>query len=381
MKTWHIIAAVVVAIIAWALFSSNTEEISVRLVKVTKGAVENTVSNTRAGTVKACQRSRLSLPIGGQIDKLYVTEGDSVTKGQLLMSLWNEDRIAQVEIARAQIVSSHKERESICIASRSDAHEAQRLIKLVAQKLTSVGRADIANAKSQASSAACEAALARENKTKASLVFAEAILEQTYLTAPFAGKVAEVTGEIGEFSTPSPPGVPTPPAIDLLTDDCHYISAPIDEVDASKITQGMPARVTMDAFRGRIFPATVRRVSTYVMDYEKQARTVEVEANLNNIDTDTSLLAGYSADMEIILQRKESSLRIPSELLIEDQYVLTLQDGVLKKQDVTIGLTNWHFSEILDGLNEGDYIVSNIGAQGITAGATATENTTEAVTE
>jgi len=382
MRSWHILIVIIVAIIAWSFLSSGTNAVSVSLVKVEKGSVESTVSNTRAGSVKACQRSRLSLPIGGQIAKLYVSEGDSVTKGQLLMSLWNEDRIAQVQNAKAQMISSQKDRESICISSRSDAREAKRLSKLVAQKLASSERADLANAKSKASSAACEGGVAREAQAQASLELAEAILEQTYLTAPFNGKVAEVTGEVGEFSTPSPPGVPTPPAIDLLTDDCHYISAPIDEVDAAKIIEGMPARVTMDSFRERVFPATVRRVSSYVLDYEKQARTVEVEANLAALEDDIALLAGYSADIEIILQRKESALRIPSELLIEDQYVLMIENGVLKQQNVTIGLSNWHFTEILSGLNNGDYIVSNIGNQGITAGAEATvQNSTETEAE
>ena len=59
-------------------------------------------------------------------------------------------------------------------------------------------------------------------------------LSTTYLRAPFAGIVAEVTGEIGEFTTPSPPGIPTPPAVDLIDDTCLYVTAPMDEIDAPK---------------------------------------------------------------------------------------------------------------------------------------------------
>lgn len=60
-------------------------------------------------------------------------------------------------------------------------------------------------------------------------------LERITLTAPFAGIVARVTGEIGEigeYTTPSPPGIPTPPAVDLIDDSCLYVSAPMTATPA-----------------------------------------------------------------------------------------------------------------------------------------------------
>ena len=351
-------------------FFSRPQLPEVHLVELSMGLVESSVSNTRAGTVEACQRSKLSLPIGGQIAKLHVDEGEEVVAGQLLMSLWNEDRAAQVEQAKAIASSMDKERQSICIASASDARESQRLLALVEKNLVSSERADLALAKSNASAAACEAAKARVGQAKASVKLAEAVLAQTYLHAPFAGRVAEVTGELGEFSTPSPPGVQTPPAIDLLTDDCHYISAPIDEVDASQIAIGMPVRVTMDAFRQRNFPAKVRRISTYVLDLEKQARTVAVEAELDADQQMPLLLAGYSADMEIVLQAKSSALRVPTELLVDERFVLLVnQDNRIERRELELGLSNWHFSEVVSGAQQGDKIIGNIGTQGLVEGA------------
>lgn len=371
MKGWQIALLAFALIIGAVLYLTRDKPVQVKLVKVERGLVEKTVSNTRAGTVKACQRSRLSLPIGGQIAQLYVKEGDLVEKDQLLMSLWNDDRIAQVEQARAQVLSAHNEHESICIGARSDKREANRFTQLVKQKLASAEQADIASAKANASEAACQAAIARQTQSEAALKLAEAVLAQTYLRAPFAGSVAEVTGEVGEFSTPSPPGVPTPPAIDLLTSNCHYISAPIDEVDASEIRIGMPVRVTMDSFRDRDFPAKVRRISSYVQDYEKQARTVEIEAELESVNADVSLLAGYSADTEIILDKHNDVLRVPSELLVDQHFVLVLQDGVIQRRELELGLFNWHYSEIVSGLHEGESVISNIGSEGVTAGAEA----------
>ena len=87
-----------------------------------------------------------------------------------------------------------------------------------------------------------------------------ALLDQATLRAPFAGIVAQINGEVGEFVTPSPPGIPTPPAVDLIDDSCLYVEAPIDEVDAARVKSGMPVRISLDAFRGQSFAGTVTRI-------------------------------------------------------------------------------------------------------------------------
>src|SRR5690606_33045515 len=326
-------------------------------VAVERGAVERTVANTRAGTVEACQRAKLSMPIGGQIERLLVTEGDHVEEGQLMMALWNHDRAARLGEAKAALVSATRESESLCIASRSDQREARRIAGLAERKLVAQESADLARARAEASAAGCEAGKARQMQAEAAVNTAEALLAQTELKAPFAGIVADVTGELGEYVTPSPPGIPTPPAIDLITDDCHYISAPIDEVDAASISVGMPVRVNLDAYRGVNFDARVTRIAPYVVDYEKQARTVEVEAKLTSLPEGVNLLTGYSADMEVILDSNDHALRIPSEVILDGRFVMVVNDsGYLEKREITTGLANWRYSEVTGGLKAGDRV-------------------------
>ena len=78
--------------------------------------------------------------------------------------------------------------------------------------------------------------------------------QRTCLVAPFDGTVAKIVGEVGEYSTPSPPGVPMPPAIDLIDETCLYVSAPMDEVDAPRFAPGRCAS-PLDALPGRPSPA------------------------------------------------------------------------------------------------------------------------------
>lgn len=372
MRAWRIGVVAVLVLAGIGYWVSRPERVAVTLLAVERGAVERTVANTRAGTVEACQRAKLSMPIGGQIERLLVTEGDHVEEGQLMMALWNHDRAARLGEAKAALVSATRESESLCIASRSDQREARRIAGLAERKLVAQESADLARARADASAAGCEAGKARQMQAEAAVNTAEALLAQTELKAPFAGIVADVTGELGEYVTPSPPGIPTPPAIDLITDDCHYISAPIDEVDASEVAVGMPVRVSLDAFRDRSFPARVTRIAPYVVDYEKQARTVEVEAEIDDLPDDIQLLTGYSADMEIILDRGDNALRIPSEVILDGRFVLVVgSDGRLEKREITTGLANWRHTEVTAGLAPGEQVVANVGSAGVVEGARA----------
>jgi HlyD family secretion protein len=202
-------------------------------------------------------------------------------------------------------------------------------------------------------------------------------MERTLLRSPFAGIVAEINGEIGEFVTPSPVGIPTPPAVDVVDTSCIYVAAPIDEVDAPRIREGMQARVSLDAFRDRIFAARVRRVAPYVLDVEKQARTVEIEAELQDI-ADTTLLPGYSADVEVILQERPDVLRIPTRALIDGKRVFVYDPDAqrLHAKEVQTGLRNWEYVEITGGLSEGERVVTTVDREGLVDGAAASATAT-----
>jgi HlyD family secretion protein len=182
--------------------------------------------------------------------------------------------------------------------------------------------------------------------------------------------VAEINGEIGEFVTPSPVGIPTPPAVDVVDTSCIYITAPIDEVDAPRVREGMPARVTLDAFRDRSFKAHVRRVAPYVIDTEKQARTVEVEAGIDELG-DALLLPGYSADVEVILAERSDVLRVPTRALIEGKRVYVLDDGTVHSRDVTTGIGNWEYTEVTAGIDPGARVVVSIDREGLADGVPA----------
>ena len=363
---------------------TRPKPISVALVEVGRGKVEASVANTRAGSVEACLRTRLSPISGGRIAFLGVKKGDHVKKGQVLLRLWNDDQQAQSSLAQTQVTSSKKRIAEACAVAENAEREAGRMAELRAKGFISKSGEEKSRYEAQSRRAACDAARADVNQAQARVTVTQVEQNRTVLVAPFDGIVADIVGELGEYTTPSPPGVATPPAIDLIDDTCVYIEAPMDEVDAPKIHIGQAARVSLDALPNQPLAGHVKRVAPYVVAVEKQARTVDVEVSLDNPEDGKKLLVGYSADVEIVLESRNDTLRVPTTTLLEGNKVLVYQPATqtLEARAIKTGITNWEYTEVLEGLKVGDRIVTSLEREGVKAGIIVTpENGSDSATD
>jgi len=364
---------VLLAVAAW--YFTRPAPLRVQLVKVERGMVEATVSNTRAGTVKPCRRAKLAASSGGQIEHLLVKKGQRVKEGEVLLELWDKDLQAQQRLAQEQLATAQTQEQQACVQADLSEKEADRAQQLKEKGFISAEGLDQKVSAAKISRAGCEVARSQIDQSKSRIAVARAGLQRMVLRAPFDGIVADISGELGEYATPSPPGIPTLPAIDLIDDRCMFVSAPIDEVDAANIKAGQVARITLDAVKGKTFAGKVKRVAPYVLEIEKQARTVEVEVAFDEPPSEENLLVGYSADVEIVHTSHANVLRIPTQALLPAQtaqeakrVLLYGADGVLEERAVTTGLANWDHTEIISGLNEGDQIVMSLDQAGVKAG-------------
>lgn len=366
---WVIIIITIGTVLLSGWYYSRPKPIPVEITTVETGDVESTIVNTRAGTVKSCQRSNLAPASGGQIAKIWIKEGDHVEKGQVLLELWNHDLRAQKDLAQRQLTTAQERKRETCILADNAQREFVRTQQLVAKGFVSSQRVDDALANSNSRRASCEATISDIKRAEAQIRVAQAAIERTVITAPFSGIIGHISGELGEFTTASPPGIPTPPTIDLIDDRCLYVSAPMDEVDAPKIRINQEARITLDAMPDKIFPGKIRRIAPFVTEIEKQARTVDIEVDFQQTPA-PGLLVGYSADIEVVLARKNEVLRIPTQTLRQNNKVwLVDSSNHLIEQSVEIGLSNWSFTEIISGLKHGDRILLSFDHDGIKEGA------------
>ncbi|ATY81882.1 efflux RND transporter periplasmic adaptor subunit [Aeromonas veronii] len=355
---WGSGAVVAVAALAWWW---QPQPMPIRLAEVGRGDVLVTVVNTRAGTIKSCQRAGLSLPGGGVVEQIAVKAGQRVAQGDLLLTLWSDDIHADLARARAQQALGKTQREERCSEAAYYEREANRLATLLAKNLTSRTLAEQAQNLADTRRYVCRASRQQERVDEAQVAQVEARLSERRLLAPFAGVVAEVNSKLGEYMTPSPPGVAMPPVIDLIDDRCLYVSAPIDEVDAARLKVGQSARVLLDAMPGRDFAATVTRIAPYVKELEKQARTVEVEAVLTASPGDVPLLIGYSADLEVEVTRATDVLRVAASSRADDGSVLRLEGDKLVRVVPRWGVENWNWIEVAEGLAAGEQLAAQPG--------------------
>jgi HlyD family secretion protein len=341
----------------------------VTVFRVAAGRVEESVTNSKAGTVKSRRRATLSSEVGGRVAELPVKKGARVKSGDLLMRVADADYRAQILVQSSAVEAARSARTEACLQAELAARDLARNRRLAAERIVSAEVLDQLQNRRDAAVASCSTARSRIHEAEAGLAGARANLEKTRLRAPFDGIVADVTTELGEWITPSPPGLPIPPVIVLYDDAATYVSAPMDEVDVARVRVGQPVRITLDAYPGKSFSGRVTRMAPYVLDAQEQNRTFEIEAELNDPAFARTLLPGTSADVEVILSAREGVLRIPSYALLEGQRVLVVRDGRLAAQPIKAGLKNWQFLEVIDGLAAGEPVAVSLDRPEIKEGA------------
>lgn len=248
------------------------DSIEVRVAPAVRGLVESTVTNSKAGTVEARRRSRIASEIGGRVIEIAHREGARVIAGQPLVRLARQSHLAQLKLAEQGVAVARAGHKDACLRRDRARRELARTQRLAASSVASEDRLDELQFRSDSASVACDGARAELERAQAQQGSAETELDKTVINAPFAGIIAEVNVEVGEWVTPSPPLLTSPPVIDLIDPTSIFVSAPMDEVDSGAIRSGLPVKLTIDSRPGESFTGRVLRVAPYVLDEEAQDR-------------------------------------------------------------------------------------------------------------
>jgi HlyD family secretion protein len=366
-KTLVVLTTILVLFALGVAWLARPERVPVEVATVERGRVEETATNSRAGTVEARRRAKLSPEIGGRVTAIPHAEGERVERGDVLLELDPALERGEVTLRRRELEATRAEAERACLAASRAGRELERQRRLAAERLVAEDALDRFASAALEADAAGAAARAGAESAAAGLELARATLDKRTLRAPFDGVVARVAIELGEWTTPSPPALPVPPVIDVLDPDSIYVELPMDEVDAGRLRVGLPARVTIDSHPGRTFAGTVVRVASYVLDVEAQNRTVEIEVDLD--EPPAGVLPGTSADVEVLLDTRDAVLRVPTSAVLAGDRVLVVEGDVLAERAVETGLRNWDFVEIVAGLEAGERVVTSLDRAEVRAGA------------
>jgi HlyD family secretion protein len=381
--------------VAPAYLLSREEVVDVTAMTVDRGRVEDTVTAIASGTVMARLDSMIASEIMGTVVTIHFEEGDHVEPGEVLAELNHAEWDAQVALAEANLKVGRSRLEQARLAATIYEEVAATRVSQTGAQLEQA-RSDFERIKTLAERKAIsdsafeqtalalrvaqEAAAAAKSSQRETLVrqeeirSAEAAIEQleaavqvatatrdkAFVRAPFPGTVARVLCDQGQGVTL---GMPLLQLVHVT--DC-YVEAPFDEANASEIAVGQNVRINLDAYRGVDFPGRVTYVSPTVTMNMDLSRTLNIKVSIEQ--GRERFVPGMSADVIIVADEKEDVLFVPTESLIREEYVYLIEDGRAARRDLKLGIGNWRTIEVLDGLSEGDTIVTSVSVGGLDDG-------------
>jgi HlyD family secretion protein len=348
-------AAVIAVVLfgVWKLFVSR-DPVHVDVWLVQRGDVEELVTNSRAGSVRTRLRAQVGAATTGCVVDILHREGAEVDSHAVLLRLDDD-------VARAHVVLAERELQSArakLLAAESEAElastELARTRGLQERGAYTEEALDVARTRDRSARASADAAVAQVESARAALRLTKAELQHYTVRAPFAGVVNQLFVEMGASV------IPGQPLLELMNAADLYVRAPMDELDIARIRVGQPARITLDPYRDRSFEAVVTRVAPFVSEFQEQNRTLDVEFEMRSVPPGVELHPGTSADVEIVIERAENTLRIPAIALLEGERVLVVHDGHAAERHVRVGLRNWDYVEILEGLHENEAVITSL---------------------
>lgn len=307
----------------------------------------------------------------GTIRERMVNEGDSVSKGQLLLTIENIAQYSQMETAEEMFRIAKKnsaENSPILEELRLQLSNAEkkftddsltymRIKALWSEKAVSTSEYDKAEIRFESSRNDVRAANERLQKTKNQLAldYANArnqvrvnTQQNSYYEVRSAmdGLVYELYKKAGEVVKRYEP------VAALGRKNAFIIQLWVDEQDIHRITLGQKVVIKMDVLKGETFEARIRKIYPTL---NEQNQSIRVDAEF--IHRPPTLVANAVVEANIIISEKESALTLPKKYISGDSVQVRNAQGQKEKVRVKRGIENAEDVEILEGLTQNSEII------------------------
>jgi len=362
-----LIASVIVIIIAVAvfiLFRGNGNEPQFRTDKIIRGDIEMAVTAT--GTVNPVTTVLVGTQVSGTIKEIYVDFNSPVKKGQLIARIDPALFEAQVNQARANLLSAKANQEKAEATLVDAKRTMERNKELLSKNLIAQSDLDTAETNYETANASASAAKSQVAQTEAALSSAETNLYYTKIVSPVDGIVVSRNVDVGQTVAAS---FQTPTLFSIAQDLTKMqIDTNVAEADIGNVKVGQDVEFTVDAysditFKGRVWqvrnaPITVQNVVTY-----------DVVIKVDN--PEFKLKPGMTANVSIIISIKKDVLKIPNAALrfVSAEGVKTaalqkgpavwiLEQGKPKRVPISTGISDGNYTELVSGeIKEGQEVI------------------------
>ncbi|OYU96608.1 MAG: RND transporter [Bacteroidetes bacterium B1(2017)] len=348
-------------VLALSLFACKNK------VEKIKPSIESVSESIYAsGTIKSKDQYQAFLMVSGVINKFYVSEGDTVKKGQAILSVSNEAQKLSKENAqlasnfsdfdanREKLADGRNAMELARIKLKNDSMLWVRQQNLWAQQVGSKVELEQKELNYQNSRTAYASSKSKYDDLKRQLDFnskqgknnaqISSVIESDYtLKSDIDGVVYSLLKEKGEMVLPQ-----NPLAIIGSKND-FVLNMLVDEYDITRIKLKQQVLVSLDSYKGEVFVAEVSKIFPIM---NERSKTFLVEATF--IKQPPVLFPNISFEANIVIQTKPSALLIPRSYLQNDSFV-TKATG--EKVLVRTGLKDYQKIEILSGITEADELI------------------------
>src|SRR5689334_9957399 len=304
------------------------------------------------GTIQPRVEVSVKSMLSGVVGQRFAGVGDWVKKGQPLLEVTpNPTPLEIVELRRTvelrQIELKNVERE----LGREQQLRSQNLVSPV----------DLETAQQRVDEARPQFSLAQERLAlqEGGKVDSGGERVETVVRAPIDGYILDDSIEIGDAVVPLTPYQGGTVLMRMAAMKDLIFRGTVDEIDVGRLQAGMPVTIKIGALPNVIVKGRLDKIWLKAHK-EEQATVFPVEIVLTDVEGAT-LRAGYSANAEVIIARRDNVLYIPERLITQrhDSSFVTIRDGTGKTQErrITTGLSDAINIEVLEGLQAGDSIV------------------------
>jgi RND family efflux transporter MFP subunit len=230
-------------------------------------------------------------------------------------------------------------------------------------------QSDLADLKTGAGEQEIAIAQAQLDQARLDLQAAEQRLADSTISAPFDGLVTKVFVSIGERASGQ--------VLELVSSDLQAVLQ-VDELDIASLVVGQPAELSFESWPGQSVSGTICSIAP---SSSKDANSIVNYDVTVQFDADSlPVLVGMTADARVITAEKEDVLLVPNAAITANRgagtYSVNLVTGeeegepVVESREITIGLRDDEFTQILSGLSEGDTVlIGELAAPTIDFGA------------
>ena len=348
------VALVVVALVVAGFFAlrfsraGSAITVSVGTAEATGGGSATGAGISANGYVVARTKASVSSKVLGRLAWVGVTEGSQVKENEIIAKLESADYEAALLAANANVA----ELDAQHVQAERDLKRAQ---SLRAKDLLS-------DADLESSQTKLDVSIAQANAGRAQAKLAQATLENTRVRAPFSGTVLRKDAEVGEIVAPSSAGGGlTRTAIVTMADlSTLEVEVDVNEAYIAQVTNGQPARITLDAYPDTSFAGRVRQV---VPTADRQKATVLVKVSI--LDRDPRILPEMGAKVVFEAQGAQVAAAprrvfVPQTAIVQAggrAFVWVMMDGVVRQQAVDVGPARGDRIEVRQGLAGGESLV------------------------